>query len=205
MEIFYYMELKNKCEECQKKICCSNKLIFSILDSFTILIPCFLPIINIFSKLFYTYNLSKKNIKCISEDRLNISGLINTIIIDKTGTLTEKGLELEGFQIAKSSMNRENRLPVKFFETIPKINNSIHLEFWKRYCLNPNDNFFNDYQNNYENNYVYFIECLATCHNLELNNDDTLGNSLDMKLYESLDWKIKKEEIIKENEVFIYL
>ena len=54
-----------------------------------------------FGSFYFHWNLSNKNISCISDKRMNASGRTNIIVLDKTGTLTEEGLEIQGFQCTK--------------------------------------------------------------------------------------------------------
>jgi magnesium-transporting ATPase (P-type) len=43
-----------------------------------------------FTTFYFHYNLNKKKISCISDKRMNAAGRVNNIILDKTGTLTER-------------------------------------------------------------------------------------------------------------------
>ena len=180
-----------------------KELSLSICEDFTIICSPIFTITFLFIQFYFNNNLKSKDIFCLSDERLNLAGLINTIILDKTGTLTDEGLELFGYQIAQNRGAIETVILLDTIENNPKISNLIHLEFWKRYYLNPNDPFFFQYKYNLDNNYIYFVECLATCHSIELNKFDTMGNTIDIKLYEKFNWTIKKEETIEDTVIII--
>ena len=125
---------------------------------------------------------------------MNAAGKVNILVLDKTGTLTEEGLDLFGFQITKLNLI-DKSLDFDKIETDSLILNSIHIEFWKKFCSNPNDDLFVDYQKNLKNNLIYFIECLATCHNIDKIKDDFLGNSIDKKIFDSMNWIQEKSDL----------
>jgi cation-transporting ATPase 13A2 len=52
---------------------------------------------------FSLWRLKKKGIFCISPPRINISGRVTTMVLDKTGTLTEDGLQVFGFRACQLS------------------------------------------------------------------------------------------------------
>ena len=153
-----------------------------------------LPISLIFTTFYFFWNLDRNQISCLSEKRMNAAGKVNILVLDKTGTLTEEGLDLFGFQITKLNLI-DKSLDFDKIETDSLILNSIHIEFWKKFCSNPNDDLFVDYQKNLKNNLIYFIECLATCHNIDKIKDDFLGNSIDKKIFDSMNWIQEKSDL----------
>ncbi|XP_004603054.2 probable cation-transporting ATPase 13A5 [Sorex araneus] len=62
----------------------------------TVTVPPVLPAALTTSIVYAQKRLKKKNIFCISPQRINMCGQINLVCFDKTGTLTEDGLDLWG-------------------------------------------------------------------------------------------------------------
>jgi P-type E1-E2 ATPase len=52
---------------------------------------------------FSLWRLRKLGIFCISPPRVNVSGRVNVMVLDKTGTLTEDGLQVYGFRRLKGA------------------------------------------------------------------------------------------------------
>ena len=50
---------------------------------------------------YLLFRLKKRNIFCISPQKINVSGKVNIMCFDKTGTLTEEGLETYGVRVTK--------------------------------------------------------------------------------------------------------
>ncbi len=170
--------------------------ILTVLDSFTVIFPPILPISLTFCSFYFHFDLKRKRIICVSEKKLNTAGMIDTLVIDKTGTLTNEEIQLYGFQIGKKDY-LEDRKPLKFddIQTGPRLFNLIHSQFWKKFCANKCDKFFNDYSNNDDYNLIYFIECLASCHSIDLIKGNKLGNSIDKKIFEILEWTLEKNNV----------
>lgn len=164
-----------------------TKLVQNILTAMTVIFPPTLPISLSFTTFYFHLNLNRNKISCLSEKRMNAAGKVNILVLDKTGTLTEEGLDLFGFQITKLN-NLDRSLTLDEIETDSSVFKEIHMEFWKKFCFNPNDPIFENYQTNLQNNLIYFIECLATCHTIDKIKDDCLGNSVDKKIFDNLKW-----------------
>jgi cation-transporting ATPase 13A3/4/5 len=69
--------------------------IFRFLDLITISIPPALPTCLSFGISFSLKRLRKKQVFCISPEKINICGIVRTICYDKTGTLTEEKLSFK--------------------------------------------------------------------------------------------------------------
>jgi cation-transporting ATPase 13A2 len=67
-------------------------------DLVTIAVPPTLPAAMTIGTTFSIWRLRKKGIFCISPPRVNVSGRVNVMVLDKTGTLTEDGLQVYGFR-----------------------------------------------------------------------------------------------------------
>jgi len=61
-------------------------------DLITIAVPPTLPAAMTIGTTFSLMRLRKKGIFCISPPRVNVSGRVSVMVLDKTGTLTEDGL-----------------------------------------------------------------------------------------------------------------
>lgn len=72
-------------------------------DLVTIAVPPTLPAAMTIGTSFSLWRLRKKGIFCISPPRVNVSGRVNVMVLDKTGTLTEDGLQVYGFRSIKGS------------------------------------------------------------------------------------------------------
>lgn len=72
-------------------------------DLVTIAVPPTLPAAMTIGTTFSLWRLKKKGIFCISPPRVNVSGRVNVMVLDKTGTLTEDGLQVYGFRGLKGA------------------------------------------------------------------------------------------------------
>ena len=72
-------------------------------DLITIAVPPTLPAAMTIGTSFSLWRLRKKGIFCISPPRVNVSGRVNVMVLDKTGTLTEDGLQVFGFRNLKGA------------------------------------------------------------------------------------------------------
>ena len=122
---------------------------------------------------------------------MTAAGKVNIFVLDKTGTLTEEGLELYGFQVSKYSIDSEENLIFDDIERDTVVYNQVHKYFWKNYCKNPLNEAFVNYTESLQNNVVYFLECLATCHTIDKIKGETLGNSVDKKIFDYLNWNLE--------------
>ena len=64
--------------------------------------------------------------------------------------------------------------------------------FWKKFCKNLEPFVKSNYQTNPVNNMIYFLECLASCHSIDKLKNEILGNTVDKKIYEKLNWVMEK-------------
>jgi magnesium-transporting ATPase (P-type) len=195
-------------EELEKFSANENAKYFSFflkcLDLLTVIIPPGLHICMNVISVYFNETLKKKQITCLSEKRLNAAGKVNTIVLDKTGTLTTDGLEVSGFQsttckeridIGNSACAGMEGLEYDFsvVEKSPGIFNSMHKEFWMRYAIDNRNDFYKDYEVNVRNNPVYFVECIASCLSIDMLKDNKiLGNATDKILFKEVDWCLEK-------------
>lgn len=218
----------------------SRKYTYSIviyaLRLLIIILPPMLPISLTFTSFYFQYSLKRHNITCINDSKIFIAGQINCIVLDKTGTLTEEGLDLFGFQttIIKYQLKNKNlikeeeekiqktrieaegkpeenvnlnfKLEFDDIEYDSTIMNSILEDFYKGIFNKNYDNQreYDNYKKDYKFNIVYYLECLASCHSIDILNDETFGNSVDKKIFENLNWKIENDQIEFGNEITRY-
>lgn len=90
MGIFYTIHLYNE-RGADLKI-----IIVRALDIITIVVPPALPLAMTAGQVYSQARLKKKNIFCVSPQRINVCGKLKLICFDKTGTLTDDGLTMDG-------------------------------------------------------------------------------------------------------------
>ena len=73
-------------------------IIFLFFDLITTSIPPALPSCLTVSTLYAISRLQKKSIFCISPLRINVAGRVKSMVFDKTGTITEDGMNLVGME-----------------------------------------------------------------------------------------------------------
>ena len=178
-----------------------DKLIDRLLDDLTVVIPPILPICMTMTSFYFHINLMRKKISSISDIRMNAAGRMNIIILDKTGTLTEEGLNLYGFQ---TTMINKQLVEFTKIEQEADIYNKIYKEFYKNLCFNSNSSNFDNYLKDYKNNVIYFLECLATCHSIDRIKNDRIGNSIDITISDKIKWIQEKNENFWGNKVNEY-
>jgi magnesium-transporting ATPase (P-type) len=81
-------------------------IVVRALDLVTIVVPPALPATLTIGTSFALSRLRKKNIFCISPNRVSVSGTVDVMCFDKTGTLTEEGLDVLGARSVDCNSNR---------------------------------------------------------------------------------------------------
>ena len=189
-----------------------GNLFENILDLLAMALPSALPLTLTLGTFYYQYSLINKQISCSGVYRLMAAGKINKIIFDKTGTLTEEDLELHGYI---SSVKKDNYLMLDSREKNSKLYLSNLSEYYKNEFhnrilaknkekndkeniieINSDNNEENQSDNEIEkkkkddtdNTITYFMECLATCHSVTKINDENKGNSIDIKIFNEVNW-----------------
>ena len=164
-----------------------NKILFrTILDLLTIAIPPTLPLSLTIGSFYYQYSLLNKNVTCSDIYRLMASGKINKLIFDKTGTLTEEDVELYGYI---SSIKKDGCIFLDSKESNSKLYLAHLFEYYKNVYHNKlinNTKEFN--KDDTDNTITYFMECLATCHSVTKINEENKGNSLDIRIFNDVNW-----------------
>ena len=94
-----------------------------ILNNITLIFPPTLILCINFGRIFYNRRLKERNISCVIEKKIDSTGLIDIIVLDKTGTLTESKLEMNCYKL--SSLGKNNELNIGNEELTSKIMNKI--------------------------------------------------------------------------------
>jgi cation-transporting ATPase 13A3/4/5 len=80
-------------------------IIVRALDLITIIVPPALPATLTIGTSFALSRLRKREIFCISPNRVNVAGTVDIMCFDKTGTLTEEGLDVLGARSVNRGTN----------------------------------------------------------------------------------------------------
>ncbi|KAI1155797.1 hypothetical protein F4825DRAFT_406576 [Nemania diffusa] len=144
-------------------------IVVRALDLITIVVPPALPATLTIGTNFALSRLRKKQIFCISPQRVNVGGKLDVMCFDKTGTLTEDGLDVLGVRLVSRSTNRFNDLISKTSELVP--HSSI--------ASGPGDK--------YDVSRAALFT-MATCHSLRSVDGELVGDPLDLKMFEFTGW-----------------
>ncbi|KAA8911088.1 P-type ATPase-like protein [Sphaerosporella brunnea] len=152
-----------------------NLILIRALDLITIVVPPALPATLTIGTNFALSRLKKKNIFCISPQRVNIGGKLDVVCFDKTGTLTEDGLDVLG-------VHSVTPYPHKFTELFE--NTQALLKAAEK-----------DPQGDPEHSpFKALFNTMATCHSLRLVDDELIGDPLDLKMFEFTGWVFEEGE-----------
>ena len=167
----------------------SNKeIVEKFLDLFTTAVPPSLPACLSVGITYSLGRLKKKNIFCIQRDNVNKAGSVNILVFDKTGTLTEDHLDISGYVSVK--LNEKNQFEFLPFTSDIKTNCDIILDHFKKKLKNPKEK----YKNKNKDLLQYYTECLACCHCLTYVKEKLVGDPIDVKMFEALDWIMKEND-----------
>lgn len=173
-----------------------------LLDNLTIIIPPILPICLTFTSFYFNYKLQKKGVTCMDDQRMIAAGFVNVIVLDKTGTLTEENLYLQGFQFTTLMNNEQDKsedsisyepkkceIQFQQVQTNAHVLNLVLKQFWRNY-LNKGMQYLDEQplHNDYRNNMIFFCECLACCLNIDQLGTEKFGNLMDKKIDEQMGW-----------------
>lgn len=145
------------------------------LDLITIVVPPALPATLTIGTNFAISRLRKKQIFCISPQRVNVGGKLDIVCFDKTGTLTEDGLDVLGVRVAEKSSNR-------FSDT-----------FQDALALLPGAAYERDPTVEYDN-HKNILYTMATCHSLREVDGALVGDPMDVKMFEFTSWSFEEGE-----------
>ncbi|KAF1813110.1 hypothetical protein P152DRAFT_305734 [Eremomyces bilateralis CBS 781.70] len=142
------------------------------LDLITIVVPPALPATLTIGTQFALGRLKKKQIFCISPQRINVGGRLDIMCFDKTGTLTEEGLDVMGVRAVVPHAQTFSDLLTSAKEILPR-----------RRQTDPNV----DYDVNRA-----ILYTMATCHSLRVVDDELVGDPLDVKMFDFTGWEFEE-------------
>jgi len=150
-------------------------IIVRALDLITIVVPPALPATLSIGTNFALSRLRKKQIYCISPQRVNVGGKLDIICFDKTGTLTEDGLDVLGLRVVQKPSNR-------FSDLLPDA-----------LTLLPGASYERDPTVQYDSHKAA-LYTMATCHSLRVVESEIVGDPLDVKMFEFTRWSFEEGE-----------
>ena len=142
-----------------------HTILLRALDLITVVVPPALPATLAIGTSFAIGRLRKLGIFCISPSRVNIAGQINVCCFDKTGTLTEDGLDILGVRAPERNAGRFGEL-LEDIHDLPASREKAN-----------------------------FLHALATCHSLKMVGGETLGDPLDVKMFEFTKWTLEEGQV----------
>jgi cation-transporting ATPase 13A2 len=150
-------------------------IIVRALDLITIVVPPALPATLTIGTNFALSRLKKKEIYCISPQRVNVGGKLDIICFDKTGTLTEDGLDVLGVRVVQKPLNR-------FSDILP---DALSLLPGAAYERDPTVEY---------DHHKAVLYTMATCHSLRVVDDEFVGDPLDLKMFDFTGWSFEEGE-----------
>ena len=162
-----------------------------------LILPYFLT--HSFMILLGIFRLQRNDIICFDKSRLINSGKINTIIFNKTGTLSSETIEINGYNIPDFNNQRKGSTVYKKYT--PSQSKKLNVQLLNYYIeyfqlkekINKKKNVTFDFNglNSSESLLISFLECLICCTNVEKFEIDLFGNKLEKSLFNDLNWDIK--------------
>jgi len=144
-------------------------IIIRALDLITIVVPPALPATLTIGTNFALSRLKKKQIYCISPQRVNVGGKLDVMCFDKTGTLTEDGLDVLGVRLVSRATRRFDDVVTEASALVP----------YSSLASLPGDK--------YDINRAALF-AMATCHSLRSIDGELVGDPLDLKMFEFTGW-----------------
>ncbi|GAO17869.1 hypothetical protein UVI_02030330 [Ustilaginoidea virens] len=144
-------------------------IITRALDLITIVVPPALPATLTIGTSFALSRLKKKQIFCISPQRVNVGGKLDIMCFDKTGTLTEDGLDVLGLRIVSETDNTFTDLLSR-----APLSGSKRVETGNKGAMKA------------------ALYTMATCHSLRAVDGELVGDPLDKKMFEFTGWSFEE-------------
>lgn len=150
-------------------------IVVRALDLITIVVPPALPATLTIGINFALNRLKRKQIYCISPQRVNVGGKLDIMCFDKTGTLTEDGLDILGVRVVNRGANRFDDLLSDPATMVPRPDASA----------NGNGTLSYDVQK-------AALFTMATCHSLRSVDEELVGDPLDVKMFDFTRWSYEE-------------
>lgn len=150
-------------------------IVVRALDLITIVVPPALPATLTIGTSFALSRLKKKQIFCISPQRVNVGGKLDVVCFDKTGTLTEEGLDVLGVRVVERPRNRFSELLADPYDILPS----------SQHDRDPTVEYIA---------HKTILYTMATCHSLRKIDEELLGDPLDVKMFDFTGWNYEEGE-----------
>jgi len=143
--------------------------------------------------------LKKKQIFCISPNKINETGRVSVMCFDKTGTLTEDGLDLMGVRPVFFDKNSKTLKFSKLIQETEQLNKKLdqtnrNIELANYVSIEKKS----DRGSIYEKTHLFpseqLLEIMAVCHSLTFVKDKMIGDPLDLKMFESTKWVFEEND-----------
>lgn len=148
-------------------------IIFRALDLITIVVPPALPATLTIGTSFALTRLRKKQIFCISPQRVNVGGKIDIMCFDKTGTLTEEGLDILGVRVVSRKSGSFGDILTGADQLVPSQDHGRGVE-------------------DADDMQKALLYTMATCHSLRSVDSELVGDPLDLKMFEFTKWSYEE-------------
>ncbi|ROT40887.1 ATPase [Sodiomyces alkalinus F11] len=143
-------------------------IVVRALDVITIAVPPALPATLSIGTSFALSRLKKKQIFCISPQRVNVGGKLDIMCFDKTGTLTEDGLDILGVRVASGGRFHD------IIEDASSLYRAVHESL--------------------QSNFAAALYTMATCHSLRSVDNEHVGDPLELKMVEFSGWSFEERD-----------
>lgn len=160
----------------------ASLIAFRSLDLITIVVPPALPATLTIGTNIALGRLKKKNIFCISPNRVNVGGKLDIVCFDKTGTLTEDGLDVLGVLVCRRREKLFSDVLSAAKHVVPASAKELRADWNVRLSM---------------------LSAMASCHSLKLIDDELMGDPLDIKMFMFTGWGLSEDgEIYTPPETF---
>ncbi|OAQ96307.1 hypothetical protein LLEC1_00157 [Akanthomyces lecanii] len=144
-------------------------IIVRALDLITIVVPPALPATLTIGTNFALSRLKRKQIFCISPQRVNVGGKLDVMCFDKTGTLTEDGLDVLGVRVVSEDTGAFGDVLNECDYFGPMTAADLHPSLLQA-----------------------AMYTMATCHSLRSIDGELVGDPLDLKMFEFTKWSFEE-------------
>ncbi|CDW88269.1 atpase type 13a2 isoform 3 [Stylonychia lemnae] len=167
--------------------------VLNFLDCITVTVPPILATVMTVGTGFSMMRLRRLKIYCISPPRVNVSGRVSIMVLDKTGTLTEDGLQVLGFRSCHISTDNQKQIFTKFHD------NSEYLKLEHKQWQNSVE--YEKIQNDLQ---VKYLETMALCHQITYVKNELIGDPMDVRMFEAINFELD-ENVSGERNVLAFV
>lgn len=156
-------------------------ILLEVLDLITIVVPPALPAAMTIGILIAQKKLRQKEIFCISPRSINVAGSTDCVCFDKTGTITEDGMDMWGLVPTVAGKVAISDIPSEEAVFLPAVKNIESL---------PSNG--------------HLVVGMSICHDLNRIDGEIQGDPLDVKMFASTGWSLEHQGD-EENQVDQYV